>query len=43
MILKGVLEDYQVCSTDDPGFTLTYFTTKTNLVPYALYGKKIKQ
>ena len=40
MILKHgmqyrVLEYYQVCSNDDPGFTLTYFTARSNLVPYA--------
>ena len=25
---------YQVCSNDDPGLTLTYFTTRSNLVSY---------
>ena len=30
-----VLEYYQVCSNDDPGLTLTYFTAKSNLVPCA--------
>ena len=30
-------------SNDDPGLTLTYFTARSNLVPYALYGKKVKQ
>ena len=30
-----VLESYQVCSNDDPGLTLTYFTARSNLVPYA--------
>ena len=30
-----VFEYYQVCSNDDPGFTLTYFTTRSNLVPDA--------
>ena len=29
-------EYYQVCSNDDPGFTLTYFAAKSNLVPFAL-------
>ena len=38
-----VLEYYQVCSNDDPGLTLTCFTARSNLVPYALYGKKVKQ
>ena len=26
---------YYVCSNDDPGLTSTYFTAKSNLVPYA--------
>ena len=30
-----VLEYYQVCSNDDPGLTLTYFTARSNLVPSA--------
>ena len=35
-----VLEYYQVCSNDDPGLTLTYFTAMSNLVPYAfVWGK----
>ena len=41
-----VLEYYQVHSNvinDDPGLTLAYFTTRSNLVPYVLYGKKVKQ
>ena len=29
------LEYYQDCSNDDPGLTLTYFTARSNLVPYA--------
>ena len=29
-----VLEYYQICSNNDPGLTLTYFT-RSNLVPYA--------
>ena len=28
-----VLEHYQVCSNDDSGLTLTYFTARSNLVP----------
>ena len=46
MILKlgmqhRVLEYYQVCSNDDPGLTMTYFTARSNLVPYAfVWGKK---
>ena len=39
----GVLEYYQICSNDDPGFTLTYFTVRSNLVPYAFFGNKVKQ
>ena len=30
-----VLEYYEVCSNDDPGLTLTYFTARSNLVPIA--------
>ena len=30
-----VLKCYQVCSNDDPTLTLTYFTARSNLVPYA--------
>ena len=30
-----VREYYQVCLNDNPWFTLTNFTTKSNLVPYA--------
>ena len=26
---------YQDCSNDDPGLTMTYFTARSNLVPYA--------
>ena len=37
-----VLKFYQVCSKDAPGLTLTYFTARSNLVPYVLYGKKVK-
>ena len=37
-----VLEYYQVCSTDDPGLTLTYFTARSNLVPYAFVWEKGK-
>ena len=35
-----VLEYYQVCSNDDPGMTLTYFTSRPTFVPYAfVWGK----
>ena len=37
-----VLEYYQVCSKDDPGLTLTFFTTRSNLVPYAFVWEKGK-
>ena len=35
-----VLEYYQVCSNDDP--ELTYFTVRSNLVPYAFVWEKGK-
>ena len=37
-----VLEYYQVCSNDDPGLTLTYFTARSYLVPYAFVWEKGK-
>ena len=37
-----VLKYYQVCSIDDSGLTLTYFTTRYNLVPYAFVWDKVK-
>ena len=37
-----VLEYYQVCLNDDPGLTLTYFTARSNLVPYAFVWDKDK-
>ena len=37
-----VLEYYQVCSNDDPGLILTYFTARSNLVPYAFVWEKGK-
>ena len=33
---------YQVCSNDDPGYTLTYFTARSNLVSYAFVWEKGK-
>ena len=47
MILKfgmqhWVLEYYQVCSTDDPGLTLNYFTTRSTLFPNAFVWEKGK-
>ena len=37
-----VLVYYQVCSNNDPGLTLTYFTARSNLVPYAFVSEKGK-
>ena len=37
-----VLMYYQVCSNDDPGLTLTYFTERSNLVSYAFVWEKGK-
>ena len=37
-----VLECYQVYSNDIPGLTLTYFTARSNLVPYAFVWEKGK-
>ena len=37
-----VLKYYQVCSNDDPGLTLTYFTVRSNLVSYAFVWDKGK-
>ena len=37
-----VLEYYQICSNDEPGLTLTYFTARSNLVPYAFVRGKGK-
>ena len=37
-----VLAYYQVYSNDDPGLTLTYFTARSNLVPYAFVWEKGK-
>ena len=35
-----VIEYYKVCSSDASGLTVTYFTTRSNLVPYAfVWGK----
>ena len=36
-------EYYHVCSNDDPVLTWTYFRARSNLVPYALNGEKVKQ
>ena len=37
-----VLEYYQVCSNEYPGLTWTYFTARSNLVPYAFIWEKGK-
>ena len=37
-----VLEYYQVYSNYTPGLTLTYFTARSNLVPYAFVWEKVK-
>ena len=37
-----VLKYYQVCSKNDPGFTLTYFKERSNLGPYAFVWEKSK-
>ena len=41
-IQHWVLEYYQVCSNDDPGLTMTHFTARSNLVPYAFVWEKGK-
>ena len=37
-----VLKYYQVCSNDDPGLILTYFTARSNLVTCAFVWEKVK-
>ena len=37
-----VLESYQVNLNGDPGLILTYFTARSNLVPYAFVWQKGK-
>ena len=37
-----MLEYYQVCSNDDLGLTLTYFTARSNWVPYVFIWEKGK-
>ena len=41
-IYHRVLEYYQVCSNDDTGLTMTYFTARSNLVLYDLVWEKGK-
>ena len=40
LVCSMVLEYYQVCSHDDTGLTLTYFTAMSYLVPYAFVWEK---
>ena len=35
-----VLKYYQLCSNNDSELTLTYFTARSNLVPYAFVWEK---
>ena len=35
-----ILKYYQVSSNDDPWLTLTYFTARSNLVPYSFVWEK---
>ena len=47
MTLKLSVQDWvlkycQIPSNDDPGLTLTYFTARSNLVPYAFVCEKGK-
>ena len=37
------LQPIIVCSNDDPGVTLTYFTARSNLVTKAFLWEKVKQ
>ena len=37
-----MFEYYQIWSNDDPKLTLTYFTARSNLVPYAFVWEKGK-
>ena len=37
-----VPEYYQIYSNDEHGSTMTYFTARSNLVPYAFVWKKVK-
>ena len=41
-IQHTVFEYYQVCSNDDLVLTLTYFTARSNLVPYTFVREKGK-
>ena len=37
-----VLKYYQDCSNEEPGLTLTYFSARSNWVPYAFVWEKGK-
>ena len=37
-----VFKYYQIYSNDNPGLTMTYFTARSNLVPYAFVWEKGK-
>ena len=37
-----VLEYYRICSNDDAGLAVTYFTARSNLVHYAFLWEKFK-
>ena len=39
---RRILEYYQVCSNDDPGLIMIYFTARSNLVPYVFVWEKGK-
>ena len=39
----GYSSTAKICSNDDPGLTLTYFTARSNFVPYAFVWEKGKQ
>ena len=41
-MLHRVLEYYQICSSDDPELSLTYFMAMSNSVPYAFEWEKGK-
>ena len=42
VMLHRVPEYYRVCSNDHPKLTMTYFTARSNLVPYAFVWEKGK-
>ena len=37
-----VLEYFQICSNNHPGLPVTYFTARSNLVPYAIVWEEGK-